>query len=59
MEAKKAVPQHLTKQKHLKGWVKIPLPKQIEDKEHNMKQTKDDENKLINNKCPRAPHRKN
>ena len=50
--SKKAVPTTVNNRKHLKGWGKIPIPKQIEDEEHDKKQTKLNENKK--NKCPSA-----
>ena len=34
---------------HLKGWTKIPIPKQIEDEKHNRKQTKHNESYQIRN----------
>ena len=48
--SKKAAPTPATfnNRKHFKEWVRIPIPKEIEDKEHDMKQTKH----IENNKCP-------
>ena len=37
--SKKAAPTTFNNRKQLKGWAKIPIPKQIEDEEHDMKQT--------------------
>ena len=37
--SKNATPTTFNNRKHLKEWVKIPIPKQIEDEEHDMQQT--------------------
>ena len=37
--SKKVTPTTFSNRKHLKGWAKIPIPKQIEDEKHDIKQT--------------------
>ena len=43
--SKNSTPATFNNCKHLKGWAKIPIPKQIEDEERDRKQTKHNENK--------------